>query len=85
MRDNLELINYMRIIEFISPEMLLHRMRELKYSLNQLHRLKNNRIENVDIDRDFIVAIRSDKKEVQYLPLAEFTNWQINNKNDFEV
>jgi hypothetical protein len=78
MWDNFELINYLRIIEFITPEMLLHRMRELKYSLNHLVRLKNNRIENVDIDSDFIVAIRSDKKDVHYLPLAEFTNWQIN-------
>jgi len=83
MKDNFELINYLKIIEFINPEMLMHRMRELKYSLNQLHRLKSNRIESIEIDNDFIISIKGDKKEVQYIPLTEFTNWQINHKSDF--
>lgn len=64
-RDNIDLIKYCNIIESITHPILSERLRELKYSLNQFHKLKNNKIENVEIDRDCIITIKKCKNNSQ--------------------
>lgn len=85
LRDSWGLVGYLKVVEFLESDLLAVRLRELKYSLGQLHRLRSNRIEGVDIDNDFVIALRADRKEAQHVPLSEFTNWQLNHRSDFDL
>lgn len=58
LRDSIALIDYLNIVESIKPAMLNDRLRELKSSLTQIHKLKANYIDNVEFSRDYVVSIK---------------------------
>ena len=60
-KDTIPLIEILAAFEGINNKILIPKLKELKYSLSMLRKIKTTRIMSLEIDTDTFVTIENDK------------------------